>query len=147
MKTYVKKNGVLNFVGEGRLYTKNELLLKEDIDANLGSADSIQQAQMKAKKQMNQNAGVTSASIEAGKADGQADTQSGEGIKLEVPVNATGKQLSQAQKMTKDNGSDDAQITFTKEDPNSTNESRLYEMRMNSVPFTKRELSRLLNGK
>lgn len=147
MKTYVKKNGVLNFVGEGRLYTKNELLLKEDIDANLGSADSIQQAQMKAKKQMNQNAGVTSASIEAGKADGQVDTQSGEGIKLEVPVNATGKQLSQAQKMTKDNGSDDAQITFTKEDPNSTNESRLYEMRMNSVPFTKRELSRLLNGK
>ena len=96
---------------------------------------------------MNQNSNVTSASIEAGKADGQSDTQSGEGIKLEVPVNATGKQLAQAQKMTKDQGSDDAQITFTKEDPNTTNESRVYEMRMNSVPFTKKELSQLLKGK
>ena len=147
MRTYVKKDGKLNLIGEGRLFSKNELMLREDIDANLGSADSIQQAQLKAKKQMNQNAGVTSASIEAGKADGQADTQSGEGIKLEVPVNATGKQLAQAQKMTKDQGSDDAQITFTKEDPNSTNESRIYEMRMNSVPFTKRELSELLKGR
>lgn len=147
MRTYVKKNGKLNLVGEGRLYSKRDFVLREDIDANLGSASSIQQAQLKAKKQMNQNAGVTSASIEAGKADGQADTQSGEGIKLEVPVNATGKQLAQAQKMTKDQGSDDAQITFTKEDPNTTNESRVYEMRMNSVPFTKRELSSLLKGK
>lgn len=146
MRTYVKKDGKLNLIGEGRLFSKNELMLREDIDANLGSADSIQQAQLKAKKQMNQNAGVTSASIEAGKADGQADTQSGEGIKLEVPVNATGKQLAQAQKMTKDQGSDDAQITFTKEDPNSTNESRIYEMRMNSIPFTKKELSSLLKG-
>ena len=148
MRTYVKKNGKLNLVGEGRLYSKAELLLREGgLDANIGSADSIQQAQLKAKKMMNQNAGVDSASVEAGKADGQADSQSGEGVKLQIPINATGKQLAQAQKMTKDQGSDDSEIQFVKNDSNSTNESKIYEMRMNSVPFTKRELSKLLNNK
>ena len=153
METFVKKGNKLVRIGEGKLFKKGELsLLKEDgagVDANIGTANGIQQAQMKAKQLMNKNPGVNSASADAGKLDGQNDTNSGEGVKLEVPVNATGKQLAQAQRMTKDQGADDTQITFTKSDPNngdSTNESRIIEMRKSSIPFSKKELTNFLKS-
>ena len=147
MKILVKRNNNLINLGEGKIYSKSQLRLNE-LDANIGTANGIQQAQMKAKQLMNQNAGVDSASVEAGKADGQKDTNSGEGLKLEVPVNATGNQLAQAQRMTRDQSADDAQITFTKPQTSSssmdTNESRIIEMRRNSIPFTKKELHKFL---
>lgn len=147
MKILVKRNNNLINLGEGRIYSKSQLRLNE-LDANIGMANGIQQAQMKAKQLMNQNAGVDSASVEAGKADGQNDTNSGEGLELKVPVNATGAQLAQAQRMTKDQSADDAQITFTKPQASSssmdTNESRIVEMRKNSIPFTKKELHKFL---
>jgi hypothetical protein len=151
METFVKKNGKLVRIGEGKLLKKGEILLREEngVDANIGTANGIQQAQMKAKQLMNRNPGVNSASADAGKIDGQNDANSGEGIKLEVPVNATGKQLAQAQRMTKDQNADDAQITFTKDNGNngtSTNESRIVELRRNSVPFSKNELTRFLKN-
>ena len=149
METFVKKNNMLVHIGEGKLFKKGELTIKEDVDANIGSANGIQQAQMKAKQLMNKNPGVTSASADAGKIDGQDDSNSGEGVKLEVPVNATGKQLAQAQRMTKDQGADDTQITSTKDNPSdgdSTNESRIVEMRRNSIPFSKKELTNFLKS-
>lgn len=151
METFVKKNNKLVRIGEGKLLKKGEILLKEEngVDANIGTANGIQQAQMKAKQLMNRNPGVNSASADAGKIDGQNDADSGEGIKLEVPVNATGKQLAQAQRMTKDQNADDAQITFTKDNGNngtSTNESRIVELRRNSVPFSKNELTKFLKS-
>ena len=97
---------------------------------------------------MNKNSSITSASADAGKLDGQVDTNSGEGIKLEVPVNANGSQLAQAQRMVKDQSADDAQITFTKPQTSMSNgisESRITEMRKNSIPFTKKELSNFLS--
>ena len=154
MQIIVKKNNKLVKLGEGRIYSKSQLKLNElnGLDANIGTANGIQQAQMKAKQLMNQNAGVTSASADAGKLDGQNDTQGGEGVELRVPVNATGPQLAQAQRMVKDQGSDDAQITFTKpQSPSSSmnnglGESKIMEMRKNSIPFTKKELSSFLNS-
>ena len=153
METFVKKGNKLVRIGEGKLFKKCELsLIKEDgagVDANIGTANGIQQAQMKAKQLMNKNPGVNSASADAGKLDGQNDANSGEGVKLEVPVNATGKQLAQAQRMTKDQGADDTQITFTKSDPSngdSTNESRIIEMRKSSIPFSKKELTNFLKS-
>jgi hypothetical protein len=149
METFIKKGNKLVRIGEGKLFTKGELsLVKEDngIDANIDGANGIQQAQMKAKQLMNKNPGVTSASSDAGKLDGQKDSNSGEGIELKVPVNATGNQLAQAQRMTKDQGADDAKITFTKDNPSNgvTSESRIIEMRKNSVPFSKKELTNFL---
>ena len=149
MKILVKKdNGLVN-IGEGRIYSKSQLRLNEAIglDANIPPTNGIQQAQLRAKQLMNQNAGISSASIDAGKADGQQDASNGEGLKLELPVNATGQQLAQAERMTKDQGADDAQITFTKPQSSSslgTNESRIVEMRKNSIPFTKKELHKFL---
>jgi len=148
MKIIVKKNNQLVNLGEGRIYSKSQLRLNE-LDANIGMANGIQQAQMKAKQLMNRNAGVTSASADAGKLDGQKDTQGGEGIELKVPVNANGQQLAQADRMVKNQGADDAQITFTKPQDSSsfgTNESKIVEMRKNSIPFTKKELSSFLNS-
>jgi hypothetical protein len=148
METFVKKDNKLVRIGEGRLFKKGELsLIKEDgIDANIDGANGIQQAQMKAKQLMNKNPGVTSASSDAGKLDAQKDSNSGEGLELKVPVNATGNQLAQAQRMTKDQSADDAKITFTKENPSDgmTSESKIVEMRKNSVPFSKKELTNFL---
>ena len=147
METFVKKGNKLIRIGEGKLFKKGELMLKEDsagLDANIGPANGIQQAQMKAKQLMNKNPGVNSASADAGKLDGQSDSSSGEGVKLEVPVNATGKQLAQAQRMTKDQGADDTQITPAND--GSTNESRIVEMRKNSIPFSKKELTNFLKS-
>ena len=151
MQVIIKKNNKLVKLGEGRIYSKSQLKLNElnGLDANIGTANGIQQAQMKAKQLMNQNAGVTSASADAGKIDGQNDRQSGEGIELKVPVNANGNQLAQAQRMVKDQGADDAQITFTKPQTSTTNglgESKIVEMRRNSIPFSKKELSSFLNS-
>ena len=155
MQVIIKKNNRLVKLGEGRIYSKSQLKLNElnGIDANLTAGNvpvnGIQQAQMRAKQLMNQNAGVTSASADAGKLDGQNDTQGGEGVELRVPVNATGPQLAQAQRMVKDQGSDDAQITFTKPQTSTSNglgESKIDEMRRNSIPFSKKELSSFLNS-
>lgn len=148
MKVFKKINNGLMELGEGKLYSKSQLKLNENgFDANIGSAVGIQAAQQRAKQLMNQNAGVESASIEAGKADGQRDSTSGEGLKLELPVNATGQQLAQAERMTRDQSMDDAQITFTKPQTSTstTTESRVMEMRRNSIPFTKKELHNFLS--
>jgi hypothetical protein len=149
METFVKKDNKLVRIGEGRLLKKSEITIKEDvngIDANIDGANGIQQAQMKAKQLMNKNPGVTSASSDAGKLDGQKDSNSGEGLELKVPVNATGNQLAQAQRMTKDQNADDAKITFTKDNQSNgmTSESKIVEMRKNSVPFSKKELTNFL---
>ncbi len=146
----IKKNGRLVNLGEGKIYSKSQLKLNE-IDANIGMANGIQQAQMKAKQLMNQNSGVDSASADAGHIDNQQDTMSGEGIKLELPVNANAQQLAQAQRMAKDPSADDAQIVFTKNNSNNDisnplGESRIMELRRNSVPFTKSELGDFLKS-
>ena len=157
MEIFVKKDNGLKKLGEGKIYSKSQLRLTEilnGVDANLGTADGLQQAQASAKQIFNRNPNVTSASADAGKLDGQTDADGGEGVKLELPVNATGNQLATAQHMVKDQSADDTQITFTKPEVssssmNNTNglgESRIIEMRKNSIPFTKSELSSFLNS-
>ena len=155
MKILRFRNNQLKNLGEGRLVPKTALTLKEDVDANIGTASGIQQAQMKARQLMNQSPSVNSASADAGHLDNQTDSNSGDGMKLELPVNANGKQLAQAQHMVQDQSNDDMQVTFTKPQINGqiqgegTNESvkakKLVEMRNNSIPFTKKELNVFLS--
>ena len=151
MRVFTKRN---NRLVEGVPYRKSELRLSEDVDANLGSANGIQAAQMKAKQLMSKNPNVNSASADAGKLDGSADSSSGEGMKLQVPVDAKGSQLSSAQSMIRNQSNDDMEIEFTK-DTNSTdsqdqaNESlkeRLANLRENSIPFTKKSLTSFLKS-
>lgn len=145
MEVLVKTTRGLKSLGEMRVLNKKSLKLKEEVDANIGTANGIQAAQMKARQIMNKNPNVKSASADAGKLDGQKDAGSGEGMTLELPVNANGKQLAQAQRMVKDQSADDTQITFTKDDNTpSTNEGRLLELRRNSIEFTKNEMDKFL---
>lgn len=154
MEVLVKTDNGLQRLGEGKIFSKKQLKLREDIDASLGSANGLQQAQQKAKKLINSNPSVNSASADLGKLDGQKDTSSGEGTKIQLPVNAPASQLNQVQQMSKNQGNDDVEVEFTKNDSSSssssTNESRknrkLMEMRYNSVPFTKKELSSFLKS-
>lgn len=154
MKIFVKKDNKLKPLGEGKIYSKSQLRLNEDgFDANLGMSNGIQQAQMKAKQMMSKNPTINSASADAGKLDGQSDTTSGEGVNLQLPVNATGAQLATAQRMVKDQSADDAQITFTKpqtqssmNNNNGMSESKITEMRKSSIPFTKGELNNFLRS-
>ena len=109
---------------------------------------------MKAKQLMSKNPNVNAASADAGKLDGSSDSSSGEGMKLQVPVDAKGSQLSSAQSMIRNQSNDDMEIEFTK-DTNSTdsqdkaNESlkeRLANLRENSIPFTKKSLTSFLKS-
>ena len=151
MRVFTKRN---NRLVEGVPYRKSELRLSEDVDANLGSANGIQAAQMKAKQLMSKNPNVNAASADAGKLDGSGDSSSGEGMKLQVPVDAKGSQLSSAQSVIRNQSNDDMEIEFTK-DTNSTdsqdqaNESlkeRLANLRENSIPFTKKSLTSFLKS-
>lgn len=154
MEVLIKTNNGLQRLGEGKIFSKKQLKLREDIDAAIGSANGLQQAQQKAKKLINQNPSVDSASADLGKLDGQKDTSSGEGTKIQLPINASATQLNNVQQMSKNQANDDVEVEFTKNDTNnsssSTNESRknrkLVEMRYNSVPFTKKELSSFLKS-
>lgn len=154
MEVLVKTDNGLQRLGEGKIFSKKQLKLKEDIDAAIGSANGLQQAQQKAKKLINQNPSVDSASADLGKLDGQKDTSTGEGTKIQLPINASATQLNNVQQMSKNEANDDVEVEFTKNDINnsssSTNESRknrkLVEMRYNSVPFTKKELSSFLKS-
>lgn len=154
MEVLVKTDKGLQRLGEGKIFSKKQLKLKEDIDAAIGSANGLQQAQQKAKKLINQNPSVDSASADLGKLDGQNDASTGEGTKIQLPINASATQLNSVQQMSKNQANDDVEVEFTKNDTNnsssSTNESRknrkLVEMRYNSVPFTKKELSSFLKS-
>ena len=151
MRVFTKRN---NRLVEGVPYRKSELRLSEDVDANLGSANGIQAAQMKAKQIMSKNPNVNAASADAGKLDGSDDSSSGEGMKLQVPVNAKGSQLSSAQSMIRNQSNNDMEVEFTKDTNNTTsqdqaNESlkeRLANLRENSIPFTKKSLTSFLKS-
>lgn len=151
MRVFTKRN---NRLVEGVPYRKSELRLSEDVDANLGSANGIQAAQMKAKQIMSKNPNVNAASADAGKLDGSDDSSSGEGMKLQVPVNAKGSQLSSAQSMIRNQSNDDMEVEFTKDandttSQDQTNESlkeRLANLRENSIPFTKKSLTSFLKS-
>ena len=151
MRVFTKRN---NRLVEGVPYRKSELRLSEDVDANLGSANGIQAAQMKAKQLMSKNPNVNAASADAGKLDGSDDSSSGEGMKLQVPVNAKGSQLSSAQSMIRNQSNNDMEVEFTKDANDTTsqdqaNESlkeRLANLRENSIPFTKKSLTSFLKS-
>ena len=154
MKIILTEEQASKLLSTYKKVSKGSIKLKEDVDANIGSANGIQQAQMKARQLMSKNSTVSSASADAGHLAGQSDANSGEGMKLELPVNANGKQLAQAQRMTQNQSNDDMQITFTKPQVNGeiedTNESvrakKIMEMRNNAIPFTKKELGEFLNS-
>jgi hypothetical protein len=155
MKTIVLSESQYNLMKSltGRV-RKSDLVLREQngIDANLTSAPNVAQAVIKAKETMNRNPNVSSVSADAGKLDGSSDMQSGEGMKLQVPVNASSQELSTAQTIVKSQNNDDMQIQFTKpvtngqvQDDNSVSES-VNQLRRTMPEFTKKDFDQLLRS-
>ena len=146
MRVYTK---IGNRLYEGNVIRKRNTLLREDdVAASLDSEPSIRQAQVDAQKKIHGNPSVTAATIDAGKADGQHDTNSAEGSTFEVPINASSSELDAAQKMANQQSMDDMQIRFV--DPKAKQEGRkyrkdtIYEMRRSGIRFSKKEFSDFL---
>jgi lipopolysaccharide export LptBFGC system permease protein LptF len=148
METFVKKNNKLVRIGEGKLLKKGEILLKEEVTANGGEANGIQQAQMKARQIMNKNSGVVDSVVtKAGDTDNQKDK--GEDITVSADVNSSPGQLTNIAKQLPDNANlkfYDKNKTNGNNGTTSTNESRIVELRRNSVPFSKNELTKFLKS-
>ena len=152
MKILVKRNNNLINLGEGRIYSKRQLRLNEDgFVATAPNVKDIRQFVTQGSKMMNQNPNVKSVQNQLGQMDHQNDTSTGEGLKISLPANATGAQISKVQNMASKPENDDMSIDLTPSTSNTssdsssmTNESRIVEMRKNSIPFTKKELHKFL---
>jgi hypothetical protein len=152
MKILVKKNNKFVNLGEGKIYSKRQLRLNEDgFVATAPNVKDVRQFVTKGSKMMNQNPNVKSVQNQLGQMDHQNDASTGEGLKISLPANATGAQISKVQNMASKPENDDMSIDLTPSTSNTssdsssmTNESRIIEMRRNSIPFTKKELHKFL---
>ena len=157
MKVYVKKDKVLKLLGEGKVYSKKDLMLKEfkaggnNVVATVPGATNVRQFVNQGAKTYNQNGNVGLIQGEMGQFDNQNDSNTGEGIGVDLPVNATGQQIAKVQNMANQPSNDDMKINLTPpttetDQTNSLGESKIIKMRENSVPFTKSELTEFLKS-
>lgn len=152
MKILVKKdNGLVN-IGEGKIYSKSQLRLNENgFVATAPDVKNVRQFVTQGSKMLNQNPNVKLVQNQLGQMDQQKDSSTGEGLKVSLPANATGAQISRVQNMASRPENDDMSIDLTPATSNTSsdsssiaNESRIVEMRKNSIPFTKKELHKFL---
>ena len=149
MRTYVKKNNRLINIGEGRLYSKNDLVLKEDNTGITAVANSVGQ---NFKSESDAVTKIQQASRQPGVSQVQVP-------KNDLPIAAHKSQdptlqdtnteinLNNLTPSTLSKLGADGQGNVTVKVRENKNPKKLSEMRMNSVPFTKKELSQLLKGK
>ena len=146
MKVKFSKNGYERYVMECKGFKKKDLVLKEgQIQANLPSAQNLEQAKREARNILTQNPSASGVTGDLGKFDGQQDAESGEGVKIQVPVNAPSSQLTPLQDMTRDERNDDVSIEFvdTKNNNGVGGMSESFKKRL--VPFTKKELNEMFD--
>jgi hypothetical protein len=157
MKVYVKKDKGLKLLGEGKVYSKKELMLKEfkaggnNVVATVPGATNVRQFVNQGAKTYNQNGNVGLIQGEMGQFDNQNDSNTGEGIGVDLPVNATGQQIAKVQNMANQPSNDDMKINLTPpttetDQTDSLGENKIIKMRENSVPFTKSELTEFLKS-
>ena len=145
-RIYITESQYNRVFGAKGFATKESLSLKEGIDANIGTANGVQQAIVKAKETMSRNPNVTSASADAGKIDGQADQGGSEDLELKIPSNAQGSTISKVDNIVRQQDKDDMKVTITKPvSPNNTSPEMTTEsLRRNSAEFTKKEFKKML---
>jgi len=152
MKIFVKKDNKLKPLGEGKIYSKSQLRLNEDKFLTTGNADNLRQAMNQAKKVGSENPNSGGYQVQFDQLNGQTD--SGEHINIDASTEMTGDQQSALERVFDDPNIEDAKLTLKtpqqmKSDSNNINgmsESRITEMRKNSIPFTKKELSNFLSS-
>ena len=157
MKVYVKKDKALKLLGEGRVYSKKDLMLKEGGFAKPVAAaptnvtttgDFFNTA---AQNEHNPALGGTSAQL--GQLNNKAEKNNGEGTNIELPSHPTGAQKQAVANMANNPAFRDATVTVGDEASGINNGLQtnsvaprkvMDEMRENSVPFTKAELTEFL---
>jgi hypothetical protein len=154
MKVLVKKNNKLINLGEGRIYSKSQLKLNEFTNGKValtlnpnGQDVKASNVQTSAQNMLHQVPQATAVTVQADDIDGvTAPTFS-----ASDPRNDTVQQISSqnatssaVQNAAKNGGT----IEITKDDQqqNGLGESRIIEMRKNSIPFTKKELNTFLSS-
>lgn len=154
MKIFVKKDNNLKPIGEGRIYSKSQLRLNEFTNGKVsltlnpnGQDVRASSIQTSAQNMLNQVPQATAVTVQSDDIDGvstptfSAGDPRNDTVQNIAAKNANGATIQQAAK----NG---GTINITKDDSqqNGLGESRIIEMRKNSIPFTKKELKNFLNS-
>ena len=176
MKIFSKKNNGLRSLGEGRVFSKKEISLNEDVTGRFFSKRQLKlseawtngkvaltlnpngqditpsNVQTSAQNMLNKVPQATAVTLQADDVDGvTAPTFSPEDPRNHTVQNISAKKAtsSAVQNAAKNGGT----INITKDDPqqNTMGESKkaskkLVEMRRNSIPFSKTELSKFLRS-
>jgi hypothetical protein len=153
MKIFVKKDNNLKPIGEGRIYSKSQLRLNEFTNGKVsltlnpnGQDVRASSIQTSAQNMLNQVPQATAVTVQSDDIDGvstptfSAGDPRNDTVQNIAAKNANGATIQQAAK----NG---GTINITKDDSqqNGLGESRIIEMRKNSIPFTKKELKNFLS--
>ena len=156
MKVYVKKDKALKLLGEGKVYSKKELVLKEAV-GNVPYAPNLSTAAMTA----NQQAAKTPANKVQMISGGDLGNKNGQKRDVQVAFNThdVNARHEVEQMVNKSDNPDDIDILMdtnpltqssdgsTTLDTNSVTPRKVMdEMRANSVPFTKSELTAFLKS-
>jgi hypothetical protein len=154
MKILVKTDKGLKNLGEGKIYSKSQLKLNEFTNGKVsltlnpnGQDVRASSVQTSAQNMLHQVPQATAVTVQADDIDGVTAPTFSPGdprndtVQNIAAKNATGAAVQNAAK----NG---GTIQITKDDPqnNGLGESRIIEMRRNSIPFSKKELSNFLNS-
>ena len=154
MQVIIKKNNKLVKLGEGRIYSKSQLKLNEFTNGKVAltlnpngqdvEASSVQNLSQKLMHQIPQATAVTvnPEDIKGATAPTFSSNDPRNDMVQNIPASkANGSVVSDAAK----NGSP---ISITRDDSqqNGLGESKIVEMRRNSIPFSKKELSSFLNS-
>jgi len=154
MKIFVKKDNSLKPLGEGRIYSKRQLKLNEFTNGKVsltlnpnGQDVRASSIQTSAQNMLNQVPQATAVTVQSDDIDGvstptfSASDPRNDTVQNIAAKNANGATIQQAAK----NG---GTINITKDDSqqNGLGESRIIEMRKNSIPFTKKELNNFLSS-
>ena len=154
MKIFVKKGNSLKNLGEGRIYSKDELRLNEaftngkvSLTLNPNGQDvQASSVQTSAQNMLNQVPQATAVTVQSDDIDGvSVPTFSNNDPRNDTVQNIAAKNATSAtlQNAAKNGGT--IQITKDDQGQNGLGESKIVEMRKNSIPFTKRELSSFLS--
>ena len=156
MKVYVKKDKGLKLLGEGKVYSKKELMLKEAV-GNVAYAPNLSTAATTA----NQQAAKTPANKVQMISGGDLGNKNGQKRDVKVGFNThdVNARHEVEQMVNKSDNPDDIDILMdtnpltqssdgsTTLDTNSVTPRKVMdEMRANSVPFTKSELTAFLKS-
>ena len=158
MKIYVKKDKALKLLGEGKVYSKKDLMLKEedgnnaligDGTPNDGKVNGISGMETATNKELASHPAEDGVSFDLDSLTNSGQKLKGDGISMTMTqdqLKANKPQLSNmAQQMP------GAEVKIMRNQPNMqmssvTPRKVMDEMRANSVPFTKSELTEFLKS-